>query len=181
MENNMTNDTTKYADPTGLGYRPCVGVMLLNRDGLVWIGCRADYKNEAEGRGAWWQMPQGGIDEGEDPKTAASRELFEETGIRSAKVITEREGWIDYDLPPDLVGKAWGGRYRGQTQKWFVMRFFGNDNEVNITPATGHTAEFVEWKWAPLPEVLELIVPFKRAVYVVVLNEFAPLAVPSRG
>ena len=177
----MTNDTAKYADATGLGYRPCVGIMLLNRDGLVWIGCRADFKNEAEGRGAWWQMPQGGIDDGEDPRAAAVRELFEETGVRSAQIITEREAWVNYELPPDLVGKAWGGRYRGQTQKWFVMRFLGNDNEVNITPAPGHAAEFVDWKWAPVSEVLDLIVPFKRAVYETVLAEFAALAVPAKG
>ena len=174
----MTNDTAKYIDPTGLGYRPCVGIMLLNAQGLVWIGCRADFKNEAEGRGAWWQMPQGGIDDGEDPRAAAARELFEETGIRSAKIVTEREEWIDYDLPPDLVGKPWGGRFRGQTQKWYVMRFMGDDNEVNITTPAGHSAEFVAWKWAPVAEVLDLIVPFKRQVYEVVLAEFGALAVP---
>ena len=121
----MSAKNPKYVDPAGLGYRPCVGIMLINAQGLVWIGCRADTKNEAEGRGAWWQMPQGGIDANEDPRKAALRELFEETGIRSAEVIAEHPDWINYDLPRDLVGKAWGGRYRGQTQKWFAMRFLG--------------------------------------------------------
>src|SRR6266540_3401826 len=108
-----------------LGYRPCVGVMLLNRDGLVWIGRRADMPNP-EGDGQWWQMPQGGIDEGEDPRDSALRELAEETSIRSATIIAEAPEWYRYDLPEQLIGKSWGGRYRGQTQKWFAARFTGN-------------------------------------------------------
>lgn len=168
-------------DPAKLGYRPCVGIMLLNPQGLIWIGCRADFKNEAEGRGAWWQMPQGGIDEGEDPAQAAHRELFEETAIRSASIIREHPGWLNYDLPPDLVGKAWGGRYRGQRQKWFAMRFEGENGEIDISPQHGHSAEFVDWRWAPLPEVLDLIVPFKRAVYAQLLADFGDLArIPGR-
>jgi putative (di)nucleoside polyphosphate hydrolase len=172
----MTGGDQKYVDPAGLGYRPCVGIMVLNAQGLVWIGCRADAKNEAEGRGAWWQMPQGGIDENEDPRAAAIRELYEETGIRSIELIAERDGWINYDLPRDLVGKAWGGRYRGQKQKWFAARFLGHDSEINITPPDGHNVEFIDWRWAPIGDVLELIVPFKRAVYEAVLPHFAPLA-----
>lgn len=168
-------------DAATLGYRPCVGIMVVNRSGLVWLGCRADAINEAEGRGAWWQMPQGGIDEGEDPKAAARRELYEETGIRSVEFIAELPGWLNYDLPPDLVGKAWGGRYRGQKQKWFAMRFGGTDGEVNIIPPAGHNAEFVAWKWAPLSEAMALIVPFKREVYRSVVEAFQPLAVPVRG
>jgi len=167
-----------YADPTGLGYRPCAGIMVVNGEGLVWIGCRADAKNEEEGRGAWWQMPQGGIDENEDPRAAALRELYEETGIRSVEVLAEHPGWINYDLPPDLVGISWGGRYRGQKQKWFAVRFVGEDSEVNITPPAGHEAEFVAWRWAPVSEVLELIVPFKRGVYEKVLAAFTHLAKP---
>lgn len=171
----MTNDLSVYGDQTGLGYRPCVGIILLNREGLVWIGCRADHQNEAEGRGAWWQMPQGGIENGEAPEAAAHRELFEETGIRSAQILAERDQWLNYDLPPDLVGKAWGGRYRGQTQKWFVMRFLGSDNEVNA----GQSAEFVDWKWAPFADVPRLIVLLKGPSTTCSSN-FSALAVPHR-
>ena len=160
------------------GYRPCVGQMVINREGLVWIGCRADAKNEAEGRGAWWQMPQGGIDDGEDPSAAARRELREETAITSVEQIAEFSNWVHYDLPRDLIGKAWGGRYRGQKQRWFAYRFLGPDSEINITPPPGLEVEFVAWRWAPVSELLDLIVPFKRDVYRQVLSEFAQLAVP---
>ncbi|MEZ5898589.1 MAG: RNA pyrophosphohydrolase [Hyphomicrobiaceae bacterium] len=165
-------------DPSKLGYRPCVGIMVINREGLVWIGCRADAQNDAEGRGAWWQMPQGGIDEQEDPKAAALRELYEETGIRSVSLIAERDSWINYDLPPDLLGKAWGGRYRGQKQKWFAFRFTGHDSEINIVPPDPDSIEFIAWKWAPVAEVHALIVPFKRSVYDAVLADFESLAKP---
>jgi putative (di)nucleoside polyphosphate hydrolase len=161
-----------------LPYRPCVGQMVINRDGLIWVGCRADAKNEAEGRGAWWQMPQGGIDDGEDPRAAALRELYEETSIRSVEIVDELPDWLHYDLPPDLIGKAWGGRYRGQKQRWFAMRFHGTDGEISIVPPAGHTAEFVDWRWAHIDELPALIVPFKRAVYDIVLAHFAPLAKP---
>ena len=177
----MTGPKAPALDVSKLGYRPCVGIMVINRTGLVWVGCRADAKNEAEGRGAWWQMPQGGIDEHEDPKAAAVRELFEETAIRSVHFISELPGWLNYDLPPDLLGKAWGGRYRGQRQKWFAARFTGEDCEVNITPPPGHQAEFVDWRWAPVSELMDIIVPFKREVYAQVVNAFSPLAVPLPG
>lgn len=167
--------------PKNLPYRPCVGQMIINAQGLVWVGCRADAKNDAEGRGAWWQMPQGGIDEGEDPAAAAVRELYEETNIRSVKLIAEHSAWVTYDLPHDLIGKAWGGRYRGQKQKWFAFRFFGPESEISIVPPPGHHAEFVAWKWAPVDDLLGLIVPFKRAVYQDVLAEFAALARPEAG
>jgi putative (di)nucleoside polyphosphate hydrolase len=153
--------------------------MVINHAGLVWIGCRADAKNEAEGRGVWWQMPQGGIDSGEDPAAAALRELYEETGIRSVTLLAEHPSWVTYDLPPDLIGKAWGGRYRGQVQKWFAYRFLGADSEVNITPAAGLEAEFVSWRWAPAAKLLDLIVPFKRDVYRTVLADFGALARPD--
>jgi putative (di)nucleoside polyphosphate hydrolase len=158
-----------------LAYRPCVGIMVLNRAGLVWIGRRHDARQEPEGPGAWWQMPQGGIDESEDPAEAALRELGEETGMRSVRVIAESAGWYRYDLPPGLRPKAWGGRYRGQRQKWFAMRFLGSDAEVALE-RPGHKPEFDQWRWAEMAELIDLIVPFKRGVYEQVLAEFAHLA-----
>ena len=163
------------------GYRPCVGVMLLNRQGLVWVGRRADAPTEAEGPGRWWQMPQGGIDEHEDPHTAAVRELFEETGVSagSVEIIDEHPEWLYYDLPPSLQGKAWGGRYIGQRQKWLVARFLGNDTEFNITPEPPHQIEFDAWRWAKIEELMDLVVAFKRPVYEQVVKAFGPLAVPG--
>jgi putative (di)nucleoside polyphosphate hydrolase len=167
-------------DAASLPYRPCVGIMVLNRSGQVWIGRRHDAPGEAEGPGAWWQMPQGGIDEGEDAVQAARRELFEETGIRSVETIAESPRWYTYDLPPELAHKAWGGRYRGQRQKWFAMRFTGTDAEVAIARPPGHQVEFEAWRWAGMDELLGLIVPFKRGVYEQVLADFADLGKPSR-
>jgi putative (di)nucleoside polyphosphate hydrolase len=164
--------------PEQLGYRPCVGIMVFNRAGQVWIGRRFDAPGEPEGPGAWWQMPQGGIDEAEDAGKAALRELWEETGIRSVQVIAESAGWYNYDLPVALRPKAWGGRYRGQKQKWFAMRFTGSDDEVTLA-RPGHQPEFDAWRWAALNELICLIVPFKREVYQQVVQEFAPLAKPA--
>ena len=155
-------------------YRPCVGVMLLNGEGHVWIGRRFDKQND-EGKGHWWQMPQGGIDKDEDAAKAALRELAEETAVTSAKVIAESSRWYDYDLPQHLIGKSWNGKYRGQTQKWFALRFTGEDSEINLKPP-GHKQEFDQWRWAPMSEVLDLIVPFKRQVYEQVIAEFRHLA-----
>lgn len=163
-----------------LGYRPCVGVMLFNTQGAVWVGRRADSKHLAEGHGDWWQMPQGGIDEGEDPAQGALRELYEETSIRSAKIIAESASWLSYDLPAELIGKAWGGRYRGQKQKWYAMRFTGEDHEVNLSPP-GHAVEFEAWRWAGIDDLERLIIPFKRDVYRAVIAEFRHLARPEHG
>ena len=127
-------------------YRPCVGVMLLNPQGLVWVGRRFQKQND-DGVGHWWQMPQGGIDENEDPAAAALRELEEETAVRSAEIIAEAPGWYNYDLPEHLIGKSWKGKYRGQTQKWFAARFTGKDSEINLAPP-GHKQEFDQWRWA---------------------------------
>jgi putative (di)nucleoside polyphosphate hydrolase len=154
-------------------YRPCVGIMLLNRDGLVWIGSRFDKQND-EGKGHWWQMPQGGIDANEDPAKAALRELREETSVTSAELIAESPRWYNYDLPSHLIGKSWKGKYRGQTQKWFAARFLGDDSEVNLTPP-GHSQEFDQWRWASMDEVADLIIPFKRQVYEQVIRDFRHL------
>ncbi len=160
-----------------LPYRPCVGVMVINRHGLVWVGRRADMPGEAEGAGQWWQMPQGGIDKGEDPTSAARREVFEETGMRSLVPLGETAGWLAYDLPQELLGVAWGGKFRGQRQKWFAMRFIGEDTEIDIAPEHGH-AEFEAWKWIPLADLVTSIVPFKRDVYRAVVAELGPMAQP---
>jgi putative (di)nucleoside polyphosphate hydrolase len=156
-----------------LPYRPCVGIVLVNQDNLVWIGRRPDIPDE-EGRGQWWQMPQGGIDDGEDPKSSAKRELSEETGVRSAEFLAEAPHWYYYDLPSHLVGISWSGRYRGQKQRWFAFRFTGEDSEVDISPH-GHKPEFDQWRWVRLDEVTGLVVPFKRKVYEQVVDAFRPL------
>ncbi len=150
-----------------LPYRRNVGVMLVNGGNLVFVAQRIDNPGPA------LQMPQGGIDKGEDPRTAALRELEEETGVSASLVTVEAEskGWIAYDLPHDLVPRIWKGRYRGQEQKWFLLRFHGTDDAINIE--TEHP-EFSEWRWVPLDEVPERIVPFKRAVYEQVVAEFRP-------
>jgi putative (di)nucleoside polyphosphate hydrolase len=158
-------------DPNTLPYRPCVGIVLLNREGLIWIGRRFDelVLQETLKR---WQMPQGGIDGDEDPRDAAFRELHEETGIRSADIIAETNDWVHYDLPPEAVGKALKGKFRGQRQKWFAMRFTGDEQEINLQP-DGHNPEFDAWRWATSRDVLNAIVEFKRSAYVTVLAEFA--------
>jgi putative (di)nucleoside polyphosphate hydrolase len=144
-------------------YRPCVGIMLLNADGLVFVAQRIDQTAEA------WQMPQGGIDDGEDPRDTALRELEEEIGTGAAEIIAETDGWIPYDLPRDIADKVWGGRFRGQTQKWFAMRFLGRDEDIDLQ--TEHP-EFSAWKWAPPADLPDIIVPFKRDNYRQVLAAF---------
>jgi putative (di)nucleoside polyphosphate hydrolase len=159
-----------------LPYRPCVGVVLLNRAGLVFVGRRTGGPEHVD-RTHVWQMPQGGIDPGEEPWPAALRELREETSVRSAERIGEIAEWLNYDIPRDIAGLAWKGQYRGQTQKWFAMRFRGADSEIDVTnPDGAQEAEFAAWRWEPLQNVPELVVPFKRAVYERVVREFAHLA-----
>jgi len=147
-----------------LPYRPCVGIMLIDRRGLVWVGRRRP-KWAAEDTGHIWQMPQGGIAAGESARAAALRELEEETGVRSVELLAEAPGWFTYDLPQELLGTALKGRYRGQKQKWFAMRFTGSEREIDISPRNGHKAEFDAWRWVPAAKLPSLIVPFKRQVY----------------
>jgi putative (di)nucleoside polyphosphate hydrolase len=161
-----------------LPYRSCVGVMLLNKDGLVFVGRR---RTEAGGEhvsdGYAWQMPQGGIDPGEDPYKAALRELYEETSVRSVSLLAEAPDWYSYDLPSMVAGRAWRGRYRGQTQRWFAFRFEGLDSEINILHPGGghHKPEFDEWRWEEMHRLPELIIPFKRPVYENVVAAFGHL------
>jgi len=169
---------SKAIDLEALPYRPSVGVMVLNREGLVWVGRRiAETDSEFAGSTQLWQMPQGGIDKGEDPLPAAHRELYEETGIRSVSLLAEAPNWINYDLPREVLGIALKGKYRGQTQRWFAFRFEGDDSEVAIQPPPGgHEPEFEAWAWKPMAELPELIVPFKRKVYEEVVAAFRHLA-----
>ncbi|MGH6865231.1 MAG: RNA pyrophosphohydrolase [Methyloceanibacter sp.] len=162
-------------DASGLPYRPCVGVMLLNGEDRVFVGRRSDRGSEPEGPGNWWQMPQGGMNEGESPEAAARRELREETGVESARFLARTADWLIYDLPAALVGIAWEGRYRGQKQMWFAARFEGMDREIDISPRPGHDAEFDAWRWVPMEELPALVVPFKRNVYAQVVRGFEPL------
>ncbi len=153
--------------PQDLPYRPCVGIVLINARGEIFAGQRLDSTADA------WQMPQGGIDDGEKPRQAALRELWEETGVTADLVefVAKTEGWVTYDLPPELLGKVWGGKYRGQKQKWFLFRYLGRDDQVNI--ATDHP-EFSRWRWIGAEEMVASIVPFKRDVYAQVVAAFRP-------
>ncbi len=156
------DDRTPQSGPSP-GYRPCVGLMLIGQDGRIFVARRNDITTEA------WQMPQGGIDPGEAPEVAALRELEEEIGTDKAEIVAESARWLDYDLPDNLRGKAWGGRWRGQTQKWFALRFAGTDEDIDIQ--TDHQ-EFVEWRWVALDDLPRLIVEFKRPIYEAVVKEF---------
>ena len=159
-----------------LPFRPCVGVTVLNRDGLAFIGRRIEGPEHVDLTHAW-QMPQGGIDRGEEPWPAALRELHEETNIRSVERVGELGEWLRYDIPRDIVGQAWKGKYRGQTQKWFAVRFTGAEREIDVEHPDGAAeAEFAAWRWEPLQNVPNLVVPFKRAVYERVVREFQHLA-----
>jgi len=148
-------------------YRPCVGIMLLNRQSRVFVAQRSDMKSAA------WQMPQGGIGSGEKPIDAAWREMKEEIGTDRARLLAESAGWYRYDLPEELARKLWGGRYCGQKQKWFAFRFEGGDRDIDIAT---ERPEFTSWKWAPMQDLPDLIVPFKRQLYRDILAEFAYLA-----
>ena len=156
-------------NPEDLPYRPCVGTMLLDRHGRVFVGRRIDQTVEG------WQMPQGGIDDGETPAQTALRELKEEIGTDKAVVLRELDEWLCYDLPKHLIGVALHGKYRGQKQKWLALRFTGEDADIDLRT---HEPEFADWKWVSAAELPGLIVPFKRDIYRKVIAAFADLAKP---
>ncbi len=155
---------------TELPYRPNVGAALFNRQGLIFVARRADLPN-AEGPAGGWQLPQGGIDPDEDPATAVLRELEEEIGTRRAEIIGEHPEWLTYELPPHLLGVALGGRYRGQRQRWFALRFLGEDRDIRLD--LDPHPEFDAWRWAPLADLPAMAVGFKRAIYDVLAVSFA--------
>jgi putative (di)nucleoside polyphosphate hydrolase len=153
--------------------------MLLNRAGRAFIGARSNGPEHVDATHAW-QMPQGGIDSGEDPPQAALRELYEETNIRSVERLGEIEQWLTYDIPAEIIGQAWGGKYRGQRQKWYALRFTGDEHEIDIAhPGGGHKPEFLDWRWEPIANLPALVVPFKRKVYEQVVADFSKFAKPD--
>ena len=159
-----------------LPYRPCVGLMVLNRKGRAFIGRRIGGPEHVDEVHVW-QMPQGGVDPGEDPWPAALRELYEETNIRSVERLGEIKEWLKYDIPREIASHAWKGKYRGQTQKWYALRFTGNESEIDVeAPGGGHEPEFVDWRWESIDKLPLLIIPFKRTVYERVVAEFRHLA-----
>ena len=169
-------------DRESLPYRDCVGIAVFNREGNVFVGRRRSEGDpeQSAARGAPWQMPQGGIDKGEAPLHAALRELYEETSIRSVRLLAEAPDWIRYDLPDEALGIALHGRYRGQRQRWFAFAFTGNDGEIDVLAPGGGSfpPEFDRWCWAPLAGLPDLVVPFKREAYLAVVEAFS--ALPER-
>ena len=159
-------------DSSQLPYRPCVGIMLVNAEGQAFVGQRIDGGNT---EGDFWQMPQGGIDKGEDVRTAALRELYEETGVLAdaVTILAQTREELLYDLPAELIGKLWKGKYRGQRQTWILARFIGDEGDINLN--AHDPAEFLAWKWVAPADLPDLIVPFKKRVYRAVLEEFKDL------
>lgn len=172
----MLSDEALPPELAALPYRLGVGIVVLNADRQVWIGrrCQDFVTDEIVNR---WQMPQGGIDGDEDPRQAALRELWEETGIRSVELLAETD-WLSYDLPREAVGRALKGKYRGQRQKWFAVLFTGDEREIDLQCQASHKPEFDAWRWASSDEVVSLIVSFKRPIYVEVMRAFAPFFTP---
>ena len=151
-------------DNSSLPYRPCAGIMMINADNEIFVGRRIDMPSEH------WQMPQGGIDKGEDPLAAAKRELLEEVGTDKIELLASIDDWLTYDLPNHLLGKVWKGKYRGQSQKWYLFRFTGTDSDINIE--TEHP-EFSDWKWTTPEKLIEEIVPFKKEIYSIIAKRFS--------
>ena len=170
----MTSVMTRFED---LPYRPCVGLAVFDRDGRVFIGRRIDGPEHVD-EVHQWQMPQGGLDPGEDPYECGLRELYEETNIRSVEHLGTIDDWLSYDIPREILGQAWKGKYRGQTQKWFALRFTGNEREIDVAHPGGghHKPEFSDWRWETLARLPGLIVPFKRPTYERVVQAFAKFA-----
>jgi putative (di)nucleoside polyphosphate hydrolase len=170
------NDTMPRYE--NLPYRPCAGLTVFNRDGLVFIGRRTSGPEHIDATHVW-QMPQGGIDSGEEPYAAALRELYEETNIRSVEKLGEIEDWLTYDIPRDIVGAAWHGKFRGQKQKWYALRFIGKDSEIDIAHPGGHEPEFIAWRWEKMENLTRLVVPFKQPTYARIVEEFGKFARPA--
>ncbi|WP_162653208.1 RNA pyrophosphohydrolase [Lentilitoribacter sp. Alg239-R112] len=169
---------SKKVKAEDLPYRPCVGIMVLNKEDQVWTGLRINEPPDSEYHNSpyRWQMPQGGIDKGEDPQKASLRELYEETGMKTVSLLAETNDWLTYDLPDELIGTGLKGKWRGQKQKWFAYRFEGNESEIQVNPpVTGEKAEFEEWAWKPMHKLPDLIVPFKRELYKKIVDEFSNL------
>ena len=162
--------------PEDLPYRPNVGAVLFNRQGRVFVARRANYIN-AEGEAGGWQLPQGGIDASEDPRVAIFRELGEEIGTDKAEIIGEHSEWLQYDLPPELIGRTLGGRYRGQRQRWFALRFLGEDGDIRLD--LDPHPEFDAWRWEDLVNLPSLAVSFKRDIYAALATSFARFAIPA--
>ena len=159
-----------------LPYRPCAGLLVLNRAGHAFIGRRKEGPEHIDATHVW-QLPQGGIDPGEDPYQAALRELYEETNIRSVEKLDEIAEELCYDIPREILGRAWNGKYRGQCQKWYALRFTGDDGEIDIEhPGGGHKPEFIAWRWEKMDRLPELVVPFKRPTYERIVDEFSKFA-----
>lgn len=157
-----------------LEYRPNVGIMVLNKDGKVWIGKRIPRAKHHDMIVKAWQMPQGGVDAGEDLEAAARRELYEETGIKNTTLLARTDDWIKYDLPEALIGKVLKGKFKGQAQMWYCFRFDGDDSEIDLHP-TDEKPEFNQWKWADIDDLVDLIVEFKQQVYIEVIKQFRHL------
>jgi putative (di)nucleoside polyphosphate hydrolase len=160
-----------------LPYRPCAGIVVFNRARLVFVGHRKSGPEHVDATHVW-QLPQGGIDDDEDPYRAALRELYEETNIKSVEKLGEIDDWMTYDIPRDIVGKAWRGKYRGQKQKWYALQFTGDDSEIDVLHPGGgkHKPEFIDWRWVELKSLPDLVVPFKRHTYEQVAEAFTKFA-----